>query len=205
MLPVHTYTQVHWLSEPQPQTSHWIHRETYASTCIWQSRYLSPVCTLSVPILLDHTYTQYPPHSHTPHDHMNSGTLVYFFCVVLTDLRRLSLTPLGRPPPMMVCITNTPFQEKPSTRLSKTHEIMKMEDLIMFWTPPRVYTSPTGYLIYGSHMKYVVTSRFTLLFPLTSSILPLSKMSCGSRKGLKNIQMSFGSLKNSTTITQESL
>jgi hypothetical protein len=161
--------------------------------------------TVEIDLTSLHPLRPYPTRSHihtapSPRPHSSrSHALRYFgllFCVVLTALRRLSLTPLGRPPPMMMCITNTPFQEKPSTRLSKTHEIMKIADLIMFRTPPSLCTSPTGYLIYGSHMKYVVTSRFALLlFPLTSSILPLSKMSCGPQKGLKNIQVSFGRLK----------
>ena len=77
--------------------------------------------------------------------------LCLFFCVVLTVLGSLSLTPLGRPLPMMMCITNTPFQEIPAARLSKTHEIMKIADLIVLRTPPRLCTSPTGYLLYGSH------------------------------------------------------
>ena len=77
--------------------------------------------------------------------------LCLLFCVVLTVLGRLSLTPLGRTLPMMMCITNTPFQEIPAARLSKTHEIMKIADLIVLRTPPSLCTSPTGYLLYGSH------------------------------------------------------
>ena len=44
--------------------------------------------------------------------------LCLLFCVVWTVLGRLSLTPLGRTLPMMMCITNTPFQEMPTGRLS---------------------------------------------------------------------------------------
>ena len=40
-----------------------------------------------------------------------SPLLFLLFSVVLTVLGRLSLTPFGRPLPMMMCITNTPFQE----------------------------------------------------------------------------------------------
>ena len=80
-----------------------------------------------------------------------SPLLCLLFCVVLTVLGRLSLTPLGRPLPMMMCITNAPFQEIPAARLSKTHEIMKIADLIVLRTPPSLCTSPTGYLLYGSH------------------------------------------------------
>ncbi len=48
--------------------------------------------------------------------------LCLLLCVVLTILGRMSLTPLGRPLPMMMCIPNTPFQEIPTARLLKTHE-----------------------------------------------------------------------------------
>ncbi len=78
MLLAHSCTQVPWLSQPQPPASGWILHETNVSTCIWQPRYLSTstVCTLSVPMLLAHTWTQHPPHAYAPHDHMHSGTLV---------------------------------------------------------------------------------------------------------------------------------
>jgi hypothetical protein len=36
---------------------------------------------------------------------------------------------------MMMCITNTDFQEIPAARLSKTHEIMKIADFIVLRTP----------------------------------------------------------------------
>jgi hypothetical protein len=37
---------------------------------------ISYFCTLPVPMLLAHTCTQHPPHTHAHHDHMHSGTLV---------------------------------------------------------------------------------------------------------------------------------
>ncbi len=56
-----------WQSSPSPSPCYPL-THAYRSKC-----YLN---TLPVPVLLAHTYTQYPPHVHAPHDHMHSGTLV---------------------------------------------------------------------------------------------------------------------------------
>jgi hypothetical protein len=89
--------------------------------------------------------------------------LCLLFCVVSTVLGRLSFTPSRRPLPM-VCITNTPFQEIPVARLSKTHKIFsKITDLIVLRTPPNLCTSPTGYLLYGTQAHEIrghITSRW---------------------------------------------
>jgi hypothetical protein len=73
--------------------------------------------------------------------------LFLLFSVVLTVLGRLSLTPFGRPLPMIMCTTNTPSQERPSVSLSETQKIIKITDLIVLRTPPSLCTSPTGYFL----------------------------------------------------------
>jgi hypothetical protein len=88
--------------------------------------------------------------------------LCLLFCVVLTVLGRLSLTTLGRPLPIMMCITNTrrpPFEDSRDyedsglDRAPKTTEFVHVSDQILaLWIP---------------RMKYVVTSRVALLLPLT--------------------------------------
>ena len=104
-------------------------------------RSLCSFCSMSTALWTVLRLQQQCPNSHP--------CCAYFFACTVRG--RLSLTPLGRTLPMMMCITNTPFQEIPAARLSKTHEIMKIADLIALRTPPSLCTSPTGYLLYGSH------------------------------------------------------
>ncbi len=67
-------------------------RETTAFTCIWQPRYLSPVCTLPVPILLAHTHTAPSPRPRSSRSH----ALRYFgFLSVWPGLQFPTTRPLG--------------------------------------------------------------------------------------------------------------
>ncbi len=122
-----------------------------------------------------------------------SPLLCLLFPVVLTDLGRLSLTPFGRPLPMMMCITNATFREIPTVRLSKTHEIMKIADLIVLRTPPSLCTSPTDtcsmdptYEIRG-HVTPLVFApsnfRHSTSLHLLLATQKLSSESWGTQKG----------------------
>ena len=113
-----------------------------------------------------------------------SPLLCLLFCVVLTDLGRLSLTPLGRPLPMMMCITKRYFPR--NTRRPPFEDSRDYEDSGLDRAPNTtefVHVSDWILALWIPRMKYVVTSRVALVLPLNFCTATFFPMPCW---GLKN-------------------
>ncbi len=123
-----------------------------------------------------------------------SPLLCLLFCVVLTDLGRLSLTPLGRPLPMMMCISKRYFPR--NTRRPPFEDSRDYEDSGLDRDPNTtefVHVSDWILALWIPRMKYVVTSLPSFFLALTSAIPHLcisfsrtqkfSSESWGTKKG----------------------